>query len=171
MVMQAGKPLREINGLREKIFLAHADTNTTRFCQNGISLLEVMIAVLVLSVGVLGAASLQLNAIRYSASADYATRATLIARDVLDRMRANPSALASYATASVTGACSSNAGGASVATQDMADFTQAVTCQLPLASASIMVSGGRATVSISWSDARTVANAGDTTFAVSSVIR
>lgn len=132
--------------------------------------MEVMVAVLVLSVGVLGAASLQLNAIRYSASAGHTTRATLIARDMLDRMRANPSALASYATASVAGACGLDAGGADIAAQDMADFSHAVTCQLPSADGSIIISGRRASVSISWSEARTVANASDTVLAVSSVI-
>lgn len=168
--MQAGKPLRWITGKYREQFPACKGGNTTFLRQNGVSLLEVMIAVLVLSVGVLGAASLQLNAIRYSASADHATRATLIARDVLDRIRANPSALGSYAAASVTGACSPNVGGVTVAAQDMADFTQAVTCQLPSATASIVIAGGRVTVSISWSEARIMANAGNTTLVVSSVI-
>lgn len=139
--------------------------------QSGVSLLEVMIAVLVLAVGVLGAASLQLNAIRYSASAGHSTQAALTARDMLDRMRANPSALASYGAASVAGACAVNSGGVSIAAQDMADFVQAVTCALPSATASIAIAGDRATVSISWSEARTVANEGDTTFVVSSVVR
>lgn len=169
--MQAGKPLRWITGKHREQFPACKGGNTTRLSQNGISLLEVMIAVLVLSVGVLGAASLQLNAIRYSASADHATRATLIARDVLDRIRANSSALGSYAAPSITGACAPNLGGATAATQDIADFTQAVTCQLPLSTASIAITGGRVTVSISWSEARIMANAGDATLVVSSVIR
>lgn len=139
--------------------------------QNGVSLLEVMIAVLVLAVGVLGAASLQLNAIRYSASAGHSTQAALTARDMLDRMRANPSALASYGAAAVAGACAMSSGGASIAAQDMADFAEAVTCELPSATANIAIAGDRATVSISWSEARTVANEGDTTFVVSSVVR
>lgn len=139
--------------------------------QDGVSLVEVLIAVLVLSVGVLGAASLQLNAIRYSASAGNSTQAAIIARDMLDRMRANPSALPSYATASVSGNCAANPGGATIVTADIADFTQAVTCQLPGADASIDVTGGRATVSISWSEARIQANAADTEFVVSAVVQ
>lgn len=139
--------------------------------QRGVTLLEVMVAVLILAVGVLGAASLQLNAIRYSASAGHTTQATLAARDMLDRMRANPSVLASYATASVAGTCAPSSGGATIVSQDMADFTRSVTCQLPAANASIVVNGGQATVSIAWSEARTVAGGGTTTLAVSSVIR
>lgn len=139
--------------------------------QCGVTLLEVMVAVLVLSVGVLGAAFLQLNAIRYSASASHTTQATLVAHDMLDRMRANPAALASYATASVAGACTPVPGAASIVAQDMADFTRAVTCQLPSATASIALNAGQATVTIVWSEARTVAGGGNTTLALSSVIR
>ncbi|MBL4835163.1 MAG: type IV pilus modification protein PilV [Pseudomonas sp.] len=142
-----------------------------RFYQMGVSLVEVLIAVLVLSVGVLGAASLQLNAIRYSASTGHSTQAAIIARDMLDRMRANHSALPSYATASVSGSCAANSGGATIVTADIADFTQAVTCQLPDADASIAVAGGRATVSISWSESRVQANAAASEFVVSAVVR
>ena len=130
-----------------------------------------MIAVLVLAVGVLGAASLQLNAIRYSASAGHSTQAALAARDMLDRMRANPSELSRYAIASVAGVCQVNPGGADIAAQDLADFAELISCELPVANGSIAVVGDRATVSISWSEARTMANAEDTVFLMSSVIR
>jgi type IV pilus assembly protein PilV len=143
----------------------------TGFRQSGVSLLEVMIAVLVLAVGVLGAASLQLNAIRYSASAGYSTQAALAARDMLDRMRANPSALASYVSASVAGSCLPNPGGADIAAQDLADFTELISCELPAGDGNIVVTGDQATVSISWSEARTVANEADTVFLMSSVVR
>ena len=99
-----------------------SDRLKARHRQGGVSLLEVMIAVLVLAVGVLGAASLQLNAIRYSASAGHSTQAALAARDMLDRMRANPSELSRYAIASVAGVCQVNPGGADIAAQDLADF-------------------------------------------------
>lgn len=148
-----------------------APTHRVRAREYGVSLVEVLIAVLVLSVGVLGAASLQLNAMRYSASAGYSTQAAIISRDILDRMRANPSALASYATASISGACTASAGGASIVLADIADFTRAVTCQLPGADASIAVAGRRVTVSIAWSEARIRADAPDTVFVVSSVVR
>ena len=55
--------------------------------QLGVSLLEVLIAVLVLAVGVLGAAQLQLAALRYNAGAAHATQASFIAYDMLDRLR------------------------------------------------------------------------------------
>lgn len=139
--------------------------------QRGVSLLEVMIAVLVLAVGVLGAANLQLSAIRYNASAGYSTQASLIASDVLDRMRANPGQLNDYVMASVTGECTAAQGGASIAKRDMADFIESVTCRLPSGTGRITVSDSRATITISWSEARTRAGAEDSRFITSSVIR
>lgn len=156
--------------------------------QRGMSLLEVMIAVLVLAVGILGAASLQLSAIRYSASAGYSTQANLIASDLLDRMRASSASLASYAT-SIDGECTGSQGdadiGADIAAdlaaeaveareivaRDLADFAEAVTCQLPRSTGTIVISGDRATVNVSWSEARAAAGEGDTRFVISSVVR
>lgn len=144
------------------------------FCQRGVSLLEVMIAVLVLAVGVLGAATLQLNALRYNASAGYSTQASLIASDLLDRMRANAGLLEDYATSSVPGDCTAGqgvSGGVSMASRDLADFIEAVTCRLPRGAGDIAVSGDRATISVSWSEARIVAGDEPTRFVISSVIR
>ncbi|WP_150304150.1 type IV pilus modification protein PilV [Pseudomonas saliphila] len=142
-----------------------------RISQRGVSLLEVLIAVLVLAIGVLGAASLQLNAVRYSASAGHTTHASFIAYDMLDRMRANAADLASYAT-SVSGACDPDAAApASILASDKGDFAQAVTCQLPSGEASVQVVGDKATINISWSEARIVAGQNDTEFVVSSIVR
>lgn len=142
-----------------------------RISQRGVSLLEILIAVLVLAIGVLGAASLQLNAMRYSASAAHTTHASFIAYDMLDRMRANAGSLASYA-GSVSGPCDSDTSApGSIIASDLADFTRAVTCQLPSGDASIRVAADTATITISWSEARIVAGQDDTEFVVSSIVR
>ncbi|QJD60324.1 type IV pilus modification protein PilV [Pseudomonas sp. gcc21] len=142
-----------------------------RISQRGVSLLEVLIAVLVLAIGVLGAASLQLNAVRYSASAAHTTHASFIAYDLLDRMRANADELAAYA-GSVSGACEQDAAApATIIALDRADFARAVTCQLPSGEASIRVAADTATITISWSEARIVAGQADTEFVVSSIVR
>ena len=56
---------------------------------SGFTLLEVMVAVLVLSVGLLGLASLQANSLRQNSSAYMRTQAVILANDMADRMRAN----------------------------------------------------------------------------------
>jgi len=55
----------------------------------GFTLLEVLVAVMVLSIGLLGLASLQVNGLRFNHSAYMRTQATLLAEEIADRMRAN----------------------------------------------------------------------------------
>lgn len=63
--------------------------------QRGVTLLEVLIAVLVLAVGLLGLAALQARALQENQGAYQRTQASILAYDMLDRMRANrPSVVA-----------------------------------------------------------------------------
>ncbi len=57
--------------------------------QRGFTLLEILIAVVVLSVGLLGLAALQNTGTRVNHSAQLRSLATQLAYDMLDRMRAN----------------------------------------------------------------------------------
>lgn len=56
----------------------------------GFTLLEVMVALLVLSIGLLGLAMLQATNLQFNTDAYTRTQATLFAYDIIDRMRANP---------------------------------------------------------------------------------
>ena len=58
----------------------------------GFTLIEVLIAVLLLSIGLLGLAGLQMASLKNNGSAMNRSQATWIAYDVLDRMRANRTA-------------------------------------------------------------------------------
>jgi type IV pilus assembly protein PilV len=62
--------------------------------QCGFSLLEVLIALLVLSIGLLGLAALQTTSLRSNEMASMRTTATQLAYDISDRMRANPAGVA-----------------------------------------------------------------------------
>lgn len=86
----------------------------------GFSLVEVLVAVLVLSIGLLGLAGLQIAAARANDGARLRTEATLAASDVADRLRADPSAFFPLGQASKgTVAIKSDAcGGGQVGTQD-----------------------------------------------------
>lgn len=57
---------------------------------SGFTLLEVLIALLVLSIGLLGLAALQTSGLRANQMASMRTIATQLAYDMTDRMRANP---------------------------------------------------------------------------------
>ncbi len=66
--------------------------------QRGFTLIEVMIAVVVLSIGLLGVAALQLTAKKSSHQASQRAQAVLLADSLLERVRINPSAAAAYHT-------------------------------------------------------------------------
>lgn len=57
--------------------------------QTGFTLIEVLVAVLVLAIGLLGLAGLQTTGLHSNHSAYLRTQATLLAYDMADRMRAN----------------------------------------------------------------------------------
>ncbi len=67
---------------------------TRKYPHAGFTLLEVLIALLVLSVGLLGLAALQLTSLQYNTGSYLRTQATFLAYDILDRMRANAIAVA-----------------------------------------------------------------------------
>lgn len=68
-----------------------------RHCR-GTGLIEVMVTVVVLAVGLLGIAALQVQSKRSNFEAIQRTTATMLAHAIIERMRANPSALGTYLT-------------------------------------------------------------------------
>ena len=72
------------------------NTQTQGKRQQGFTLLEVLIALLVLAIGLLGLAALQTTGLRSNTMATTRTHATQLAYDIADRMRANVAG--SYAT-------------------------------------------------------------------------
>ena len=58
--------------------------------QRGVGLVEILLAVVLVSVGFLAAARMQVESMRFSKSAYHQSQAYLIAADMIDRMRGNP---------------------------------------------------------------------------------
>lgn len=67
--------------------------------QQGFGLVEVMAAMLVLAVGVVGFAALQTRAVQTSGDAYFRTQAISIAQDLAERVHANPTQVAYYTNA------------------------------------------------------------------------
>jgi type IV pilus assembly protein PilV len=59
----------------------------------GFTMMEVMVAIIIIAIGLLGIAGLQLLAIRNTTGAGLRTVATQLAYDIVDRMRANQKAV------------------------------------------------------------------------------
>jgi len=56
---------------------------------NGFTLVEVLVTIVVVSIGLLGLAGLQINGLRANMSSETRSKATLLASDIVERMRAN----------------------------------------------------------------------------------
>ncbi|WP_322844855.1 type IV pilus modification protein PilV [Pseudomonas sp. B33.4] len=116
--------------------------------QQGMTLIEVLVALLILTVGLLGAAAVQLNALKYTDSSRMTSQASFIAYDMMDRIRAN-----SGADYTVTPPTSGNLGVAR--DQDLYDFaTNIINFGGPTATGSITLNQRVYTITINWSDAR-----------------
>ena len=71
--------------------------------QQGFSLIEALVAFLVLSIGMLGIASLQVLSLKAGSTAVMRTVAVMKVEEMMERVRNNPTQVANYATASATG--------------------------------------------------------------------
>lgn len=70
------------------------DTSTCR--QPGFSLIEVLVALVILSVGMLGILTLQVKGLQFSQTAMSNTQAVILASDMIDRIRANSIGITNY---------------------------------------------------------------------------
>lgn len=69
----------------------YPQTNLRRFrSKSGFTLIEVLITIVVLSVGLLGVAWLEFYSLRFNDNAHQQSMATILAKDMTERMRANP---------------------------------------------------------------------------------
>ncbi|MET0028553.1 MAG: type IV pilus modification protein PilV [Candidatus Thiodiazotropha sp.] len=69
----------------------------------GMTLIEVLIAAIVIAVGLLGVAAMQVTALQGSSNANFRARSVDLASTLTDRIRANLTALNTYATTDPTG--------------------------------------------------------------------
>ncbi|QOY72380.1 type IV pilus modification protein PilV [Pseudomonas sp. OST1909] len=126
--------------------------------QSGMTLIEVLIALLILAVGLMGAAMLQLNALKYTDSARMISQASFIAYDMLDRIRANAGADYTWGRDE---SGPPNTSAASVRDLDLHDFeANIIGFAGKDAKGSVAVSGHEVTISISWEDRRSAGTPG-----------
>lgn len=70
--------------------------NTMRTHQRGVGLMEILVALLVLAIGVLGFIALQYRAVEATSESGYRVQAINLARDMAERIRVNRGAIAAY---------------------------------------------------------------------------
>lgn len=126
--------------------------------QSGSTLIEVLIAVLVLSVGLVGMATLQFNAVRLNHDALLRSHATSLAQDIADSLRANPGA-AINGDYNIALAAAAPTNPASIANIDLARWKANLAAVLPAGDGSIVQQGATPggnefTVTVCWDEDR-----------------
>jgi type IV pilus assembly protein PilV len=113
--------------------------------QQGTTLLEVLIAIIVVALGLLGFAGLQVASLKSNNTAYYRSQATMLAYDVIDRMRVNRAA-------AIAGNYNIAYGAAGAG--DVADWRANVVNSLPGGNAKILVNGvnGNTEIDLKWDD-------------------
>lgn len=119
---------------------------------SGFSLIEVLVSVLVLGVGVLGMAALQLNALKYNQTAAVRSQATFLAYDITDRMRANRTK-ARAGNYDISLAADAPTGTGIVAT-DLQQWKASLVEQLPDGAGSVARSSTKFIVTVQWDESR-----------------
>lgn len=121
----------------------------------GFTLVEVLVSLVILSIGLLGIASLQLSSLRWNQGASARSQATLLAYDIVDRMRANQRAANIGEYDNAFGAVTGTAGSVSLA--DKTRWKALLSQTLPSGDGSIVrtVTGTTTTtfqITIRWDD-------------------
>ncbi len=120
-----------------------SNSMTRRSRQSGTTLMEVLVSLLILSFGMLGMAGVQGVSLRGNQAAYYRTMATTLSVDVVERMRANISAVDDGDYDDVVGAATANCfaavgcTGAQLAAQDIFDWSATVAATLPLGASAV----------------------------------
>lgn len=128
--------------------------------QHGFSLVEVLIALIIMSVGMLGIAGLYVQSMQAGRTSMFRHHAVTLAGDIADRIRANPTAAAAYeAAGGADNGCV--AGGvdctpAQMAAQDILLWRNQVQETLPAGTVGVVYDGGASpptyAITVSWSE-------------------
>jgi type IV pilus assembly protein PilV len=134
--------------------------------QFGFSMVEALVALVVLGVGMLGVASLYVVTLRASGSAISRTQAVNLASDLGDRIRANRTAGTAYALTDIDAGpaavdcmgASADCSPADMAAYDLNEWRQQVAATLPAADASVVVDTSTSpttyVITVSWLEAQ-----------------
>ncbi len=140
----------------------------TAATERGLTMIEVLVTLVIVSVGLLGAAAMVINGLESNRNAYLRTQASILGYDMADRIRSNADQVASYAgfefdsetddVPDVPGCYSSDdgCGPAALANVDLAQWagilkgSEGGVVLLPAAKGSIALAGDEVTVTVSW---------------------
>lgn len=120
--------------------------------QQGATMIEVLVAVVVLSIGLLGLAGLQSVGLTHNQSANFRSTATMMSYSILDSMRANRIEARNGSYNVALGAAIPS--GTTVHEQDMSLWLSELSLRLPSGTGAISVNGNTVTITVQWDDSR-----------------
>jgi len=130
--------------------------------ERGFSLIEVLVSIVVLSVGLLGLAALQVSGLRVGQSSFYRAQAAQFATDMADRLRANLGAARTCELALTDPSPT----GTSVCARDLAEWrTRLRTLPGGNGAVDVDLAQNLVTITVQWDDSRG-GGAADSTFAL-----
>lgn len=120
--------------------------------QRGSTLIEVLVAILVTAIGVMGAAAVQLNAVKFNQTAKFRSTAVFLANDIADRLRANRAAALNgdYDIAMDDEAPN----GSDIEAIDMREWLGELALRMPLGDGEVARDDRRFTITIQWDESR-----------------
>lgn len=120
--------------------------------ERGAALIEVLVALLITAIGVMGSAATQLNSVKFNQAAKLRSNAVLLANDIGDRMRANRmAALKGEYDIAVDEAPPSGSG---VTDMDVREWLAELGRRLPAGDGAVIRQGTRFVIRIQWSEGR-----------------
>lgn len=153
------------------------EKSSNRARLRGFTLVEVLVALLVLSIGLLGLAALQTTSLKFNTDSYLRTQATLLAYDIIDRMRLNTTGLyagnydaadsaaatakiATYNACKASGcqcdASTANCSTSSLATYDLGKWYDKIGASLPEGSTNLATisrtTANKVTITLKWKE-------------------
>jgi type IV pilus assembly protein PilV len=144
-----------------KIIPAKSASPVKHLQARGFSMIEILITLVILSIGLLGIAGLQVTGMQSNRSAYFRSQATIIAYDMIDRMRTNVDGVAANhyddldssnppATAPTCIDSASGCSATSLAENDLQEWVDDHLALLPAGSGTVTRSGNIFTVTVNW---------------------
>ena len=112
--------------------MTHAQTPKL---QQGVMLIEALVAILIFTLGIIALMGLQANSIAQVSQAKYRTDASYLANQIIGKMWVDQANLSSYSSSGYSG---------------RADWDTLVASTLPAGAATIAVAGSQVTVTVQW---------------------
>lgn len=118
--------------------------------QSGIALVEVLVSVLLLSVGVLAVAALQLYSLAANTEAGLHSHASVKVRDIIEQVRLNPHQRAHFTVSAANCQAANLPDGSDFIRRQLAGWCSGVAAVLPGGEGAVRVTEGVVSAEVSW---------------------